>query len=463
VHNLKIHNSFSGKKENFIPLDDKHIKIYACGPTVYNFAHIGNARMAVVFDTFVRVLRHTFPKVTYVSNITDIDDKIIAAAREQNLPINEITTKYTQIYNSDMKTLGVNEPDHQPKATEFIDEMIELIETLIDKGHAYEKDGHVLFHVLSYGQYGSLSKRNRDEQIAGSRVEIAPYKKDAADFVMWKPSTNDQPGWDSPWGFGRPGWHTECSAMSEKTLGLPFDIHGGGRDLVFPHHENEIAQSCCASASIDDPTSYAKYWMHNGFVTVDGEKMSKSLNNITLVKELTDKYQGEVLRLALISSHYRQGLDWNEKIIHQAEKLLNKLYKILHEGKDLLTDNSNKVDEEMLDAMSDDLNTPKAISILNSLVKEYPKLEDSQKAGCINKIKTSGQLLGILHQDPETWFSKDTSHMDIDLIEGLMKQRDEAKALKNYSEADSIRQKLTGMGVEILDSKDGSKWKPVSS
>ena len=463
MHNLKIHNSFSGKKENFIPLDDKHIKIYACGPTVYNFAHIGNARMAVVFDTFVRVLRHTFPKVTYVSNITDIDDKIIAAAREQNLPINEITTKYTQIYNSDMKTLGVNEPDHQPKATEFIDEMIELIETLIDKGHAYEKDGHVLFHVLSYEQYGSLSKRNRDEQIAGSRVEIAPYKKDAADFVLWKPSTNDQPGWDSPWGFGRPGWHTECSAMSEKTLGLPFDIHGGGRDLVFPHHENEIAQSCCASASIDDPTSYAKYWMHNGFVTVDGEKMSKSLNNITLVKELTDNYQGEVLRLALISSHYRQGLDWNEKIIHQAEKLLNKIYKILHEGKDLLTNNSDKVDEDILNAMSDDLNTPKAISILNSLVKKYPKLEDDQKAGCINKIKTSGQLLGILHQDPETWFSKDTSHMDIDLIERLMKQRDEAKALKNYSEADSIRQKLSGMGVEILDSKDGSKWKPVSS
>ena len=463
MHNLKIHNSFSGKKENFIPLDDKHIKIYACGPTVYNFAHIGNARMAVVFDTFVRVLRHTFPKVTYVSNITDIDDKIIAAAREQNLPINEITTKYTQIYNSDMKTLGVNEPDHQPKATEFIDEMIELIETLIDKGHAYEKDGHVLFHVLSYEQYGSLSKRNRDEQIAGSRVEIAPYKKDAADFVLWKPSTNDQPGWDSPWGFGRPGWHTECSAMSEKTLGLPFDIHGGGRDLVFPHHENEIAQSCCASASIDDPTSYAKYWMHNGFVTVDGEKMSKSLDNITLVKELTDNYQGEVLRLALISSHYRQGLDWNEKIIHQAEKLLNKIYKILHEGKDLLTNNSDKVDEDILNAMSDDLNTPKAISILNSLVKKYPKLEDSQKANCINKIKTSGQLLGILHQDPEIWFSKDTSHMDIDLIERLMKQRDEAKALKNYSEADSIRQKLSGMGVEILDSKDGSKWKPVSS
>ena len=463
MHNLKIHNSFSGKKEDFIPLDKNHIKIYACGPTVYNFAHIGNARMAVVFDTFVRLLRHTYPKVTYVSNITDIDDKIITAAREQKLPISEITTKYTQIYNSDMETLGVNKPDHQPKATEYIDEMVELIQTLISKGHAYENDGHVLFHVLSYKQYGSLSKRNRDEQIAGSRVEVAPYKKDAADFVLWKPSSDDQPGWDSPWGFGRPGWHTECSAMSEKTLGLPFDIHGGGRDLVFPHHENEIAQSCCASASTDDPTSYAKYWMHNGFVTVEGEKMSKSLNNITLVKELTDNYQGEVLRLALLSSHYRQGLDWNEKIIYQAEKLLNKLYKILDENSELLSNDNTKVDDEILNAMSDDLNTPKAISVLNSLAKEYPLLAGSQRINCINKIKSSGQLLGILHQDPKTWFSKDTSHMDVVLIEKLMAKRNEAKLSKNYVEADSIRQQLFSMGVEIFDSKDGSEWKPVSS
>ena len=463
MHNLKIHNSFSGKKENFIPLDNKHVKIYACGPTVYNFAHIGNARMAVVFDTFVRLLRHTYPKVTYVSNITDIDDKIIAAAREQKLPISEITTKYTQIYNSDMETLGVNKPDHQPKATEYIDEMVELIQTLINKGHAYENEGHVLFHVLSYKQYGSLSKRNRDEQIAGSRVEVAPYKKDAADFVLWKPSSDDQPGWDSPWGFGRPGWHTECSAMSEKTLGLPFDIHGGGRDLVFPHHENEIAQSCCASASIDDPTSYARYWMHNGFVTVDGEKMSKSLNNITLVKELTDNYQGEVLRLALLSSHYRQGLDWNEKIIHQAEKLLNKLYKILQDSGELLKNNNTSVDGEILSAMSDDLNTPKAVSVLNSLAKEYSLLTGSEKTNCINKIKSSGQLLGILQQDPEAWFLKDTSHMDVVLIERLMAQRNEAKSLKNYSEADSIRQQLITMGVEIFDTKDGSEWKPVSS
>ena len=463
MHKLKIHNSFSGKKEDFIPLDNNHIKIYACGPTVYNFAHIGNARMAVVFDTFVRLLRHTYPKVTYVSNITDIDDKIITAAREQKLPISEITTKYTQIYNSDMETLGVNKPDHQPKATEYIDEMVELIQALINKGHAYENHGHVLFHVLSYKQYGSLSKRNRDEQIAGSRVEVAPYKKDAADFVLWKPSSDDQPGWDSPWGFGRPGWHTECSAMSEKTLGLPFDIHGGGRDLVFPHHENEIAQSCCASASTDDPTSYAKYWMHNGFVTVEGEKMSKSLNNITLVKELTDNYQGEVLRLALLSSHYRQGLDWNEKIIYQAEKLLNKLYKILEENSELLSNDNTKVDDEVLNAMSDDLNTPKAISVLNSLAKEYPLLAGSQRINCINKIKSSGQLLGILHQDPKTWFSKDTSHMDVVLIEKLMAKRNEAKLSKNYVEADSIRQQLFSMGVEIFDSKDGSEWKPVSS
>lgn len=463
MHNLKIHNSFSGKKEDFIPLDKNHIKIYACGPTVYNFAHIGNARMAVVFDTFVRLLRHTYPKVTYVSNITDIDDKIITAAREQKLPISEITTKYTQIYNSDMETLGVNKPDYQPKATEYIDEMVELIQALINKGHAYENHGHVLFHVLSYKKYGSLSKRNRDEQIAGSRVEVAPYKKDAADFVLWKPSSDDQPGWNSPWGFGRPGWHTECSAMSEKTLGLPFDIHGGGRDLVFPHHENEIAQSCCASASIDDPTSYAKYWMHNGFVTVEGEKMSKSLNNITLVKELTDNYQGEVLRLALLSSHYRQGLDWNEKIIYQAEKLLNKLYKILEENSELLSNDNTKVDDEVLNAMSDDLNTPKAISVLNSLAKEYPLLAGSQRINCINKIKSSGQLLGILHQDPKTWFSKDTSHMDVVLIEKLMAKRNEAKLSKNYVEADSIRQQLFSMGVEIFDSKDGSEWKPVSS
>ena len=285
--------------------------------------------MAVVFDTFVRTLRVIYPKVTYVSNITDIDDKIIDAAKEQNVEISEITEKYTQIYNEDMSMLNVLEPDIQPKATEYIPEMIALIEDLIAKEFAYEKDNHVLFHVPAYSKYGELSNRNREEQIAGSRVEIAPFKKDPSDFVLWKPSDDSQPGWDSPWGFGRPGWHTECSAMSEKTLGLPFDIHGGGRDLIFPHHENEIAQSCCSTANIDEPDSYAKYWMHNGFVTIEGEKMSKSLGNIILVRDLTNNYHGEAIRLALLSSHYRQGLDWNEKIIHQAKKLLTKIYQIL--------------------------------------------------------------------------------------------------------------------------------------
>ena len=275
VQELKIFNTLNRTKETFIPIDSNHIKLYACGPTVYNFAHIGNARMAVVFDTFVRVLRVLYPKVTYVSNITDIDDKIIEAAKEQNIEISKITEKYTQIYNEDMAMLNVLEPDIQPKATEFIPEMIVLIKDLIDKDFAYEKEGHVLFHVPSFPNYGKLSNRNREEQIAGSRVEVAPFKKDPSDFVLWKPSDNTQPGWDSPWGFGRPGWHTECSAMSEKTLGLPFDIHGGGRDLIFPHHENEIAQSCCSVADIDKPNSYAKYWMHNGFVTIAGEKMSK--------------------------------------------------------------------------------------------------------------------------------------------------------------------------------------------
>ena len=292
---FQLFNTLSGNKERLEALDPTHLKIYACGPTVYNYAHIGNARMAVVFDTLVRTLRVIYPKVTYVSNITDIDDKIIEAAKEQNIAITSITEKYTQIYNEDMLKLNVLAPDIQPKATEYIPEMIELISELIEKDFAYEKEGHVLFHVPTYENYGKLSKRNREEQIAGSRVEVAPFKKDPADFVLWKPSTDDQPGWDSPWGVGRPGWHTECSAMSKKTLGLPFDIHGGGRDLIFPHHENEIAQSCCTSANKEEPDSYAKYWMHNGFVTINGEKMAKSLGNIILVKDLAENFTGHVV------------------------------------------------------------------------------------------------------------------------------------------------------------------------
>ena len=461
MQDIKIYNSFSGNKEAFVPIKKDHVKIYVCGPTVYNYAHIGNARPAVVFDTFVRFLRSQFSKITHVSNITDIDDKIIAAALEKDLPISEITEKYTDIYNADLNTLGVHAPDFQPKATEFIPEMIELIKVLIDKGHAYEKEGHVLFHVLSFENYGCLSKRNRDEQIAGSRVEVAPFKKDAADFVLWKPSSDVQPGWDSPWGFGRPGWHLECSVMSEKTLGLPFDIHGGGRDLVFPHHENEIAQSCCASGIKNDPSSYAKYRMHNGFVTVNGEKMSKSLNNITLINDLTDLYKGEVIRLTLLSSHYRQGLDWNESIIHQSEKLLDKLYKILSDEGINSAPTSFNFDEDILEALADDLNTPKVISVLNSLAKKYSQDSSINKKDIAEKIKTSGNLIGILNEDPVRWFERDSKDLDIELIEDLMRQRDQAKSDKDYAKADSIRDELIGLGVEILDSQDGSSWKPA--
>ena len=450
---LKIFNTLNSKKEIFVPIDKNHIKIYACGPTVYNFAHIGNARMAVVFDTFVRTLRVIYPKVTYVSNITDIDDKIIEAAKEQNAEITEITEKYTEIYNEDMSMLNVLKPDIQPKATEYIPEMIELIKDLISKEFAYEKDGHVLFHVPSYSMYGKLSNRNREEQIAGSRVEVAPFKKDPSDFVLWKPSNNTQPGWDSPWGFGRPGWHTECSAMSEKTLGLPFDIHGGGRDLIFPHHENEIAQSCCSSANIDEPDSYAKYWMHNGFVTIDGEKMSKSLGNIILVNDLIQDHHGEVIRLALLSTHYRKGLDWNEKIIHQAKKLLNKIYIILDDLKNINITSSNNLDYEAIATLLDDLNTPGLIAELNKIAKEYSS-DAKDKEQIKSKLMLIGSVLGIF-QDKS--FNQVSDEMQ-QKIEELIIKRENAKKDKNFDMADQIRNELNELGIEIKDTSDGTSW-----
>ena len=452
-----LFNTLSGNKEKLEAIDPKHLKIYACGPTVYNYAHIGNARMAVVFDTLVRTLRMIYPKVTYVSNITDIDDKIIDAAMEQNVEITSITEKYTQIYNEDMSKLNVLQPDIQPKATEYISEMIDLIAELIEKDFAYEKEGHVLFHVPTYQNYGKLSNRNREEQIAGSRVEVAPFKKDPADFVLWKPSTDEQPGWDSPWGVGRPGWHTECSAMSKKTLGLPFDIHGGGRDLIFPHHENEIAQSCCSSANVNEPDSYAKYWMHNGFVTIKGEKMSKSLGNIILTKDLTSEYHGEVIRLALLSTHYRQGLDWNDSIIHQSKKLLDKLYKIYFDLSEIgATEDDNSF--SIIDSLLDDLNTPALISNLNKLVKDYSKDEDTNHV-IKTKLGIIGSALGILQDEnynhifiPEELKVK---------IEKLLSARVIAKEKKDFSHADKIRDELRELGVEIKDSKEGTSWNLV--
>ena len=450
---FQLFNTLTGIKERLEAIDPKHLKIYACGPTVYNYAHIGNARMAVVFDTLVRTLRLIYPKVTYVSNITDIDDKIIEAAKEQNVEITSITEKYTKIYNDDMLKLNVLTPDIQPKATEYIPEMLELIVELIENDFAYEKEGHVLFHVPTYQNYGKLSKRNRDEQIAGSRVEVAPFKKDPADFVLWKPSTEEQPGWESPWGVGRPGWHTECSAMSKKTLGLPFDIHGGGRDLIFPHHENEIAQSCCTSANVEEPDSYAKYWMHNGFVTINGEKMAKSLGNIILVKDLAENYHGEVIRLALLSSHYRQGLDWNEKVIHQAKKLINKLYQIKDELDDVTISNKNENNLDAISVLLDDLNTPGLITELNNIVKEYNS-SSSDKENLKSRLSVISSVLGILEDKTFKEIPEELKNK----INDMILKRSEAKNNKDFKTADAIRDQLIELGVEINDSSDGTQW-----
>ncbi len=450
-----LFNTLSGKKEILKPSDPQHVKIYACGPTVYNYAHIGNARMAVVFDTFVRTLRFIFPKVTYVSNITDIDDKIIEAAVEQNVEISVITKKFTKIYNEDMAKLNVLAPDVQPKATEYIPEMIDLIKELIEKDFAYEKDGHVLFHVPTYENYGKLSNRIKDEQIAGSRVDVADFKKDPADFVLWKPSTGVQPGWESPWGIGRPGWHTECSAMSEKTLGLPLDIHGGGRDLIFPHHENEIAQSCCTAAENSNPESYAKYWMHNGFVTIDGEKMSKSLGNIILVNELTQKYHGEVIRLALLSTHYRQALDWNDNVIHQAKKLLDKLYSLLNELNDVKE--SKEPDNDLIEILLDDLNTPGLMANINKLLKNAESLVEEDKPNLKSNLLLIGKLMGILEDKSYNQISSEFKNK----VDNLIEDRSNAKKKRDFELADKIRSELIDLGIEINDAPEGTTWKVV--
>jgi cysteinyl-tRNA synthetase len=455
---LKLFNTLDGEKVSFTPADPGHVRLYACGPTVYNYAHIGNARMAVVFDLLVRVLRELYPKVTYVSNITDVDDKIMAASLETGEAIDVITRRYESIYNEDMAALGVAKPDIQPRATEHIQEMIALIGSLIQRNHAYAAEGHVLFHVPSYPAYGKLSGRNRDEQIAGARVDVAPFKRDPADFVLWKPSTQDQPGWDSPWGRGRPGWHIECSAMSEKHLGIPFDIHGGGADLKFPHHENEIAQSVCAHGHVHDLRAFARYWVHNGFVTVAGEKMSKSIGNIRLVHNLIEGYPGEVLRLALLSAHYHQPLDWSEDTIQQAKATLDRLYQSLYVLADIETASDAALPESLFDALCDDLNTPKALAVLNALAKEAAEKRTSALKG---HLLAAGNLLGILQNDPAAWLGYGQVEEGIDpkQIEKLLSERTAAKAARNFTRADEIRAELSTLGIAIEDTPQGPKWK----
>ena len=455
---LQLQNTLSGKKELFEPVDPENIRIYACGPTVYNYAHIGNARMAVVNDLLVRVLKTQFKKVTYVSNITDIDDKIIEASKETGEEIYSITSKYTDIYNNDMSALGVKLPDIQPRATDHIKEMIALIQKLIEANKAYEKDGHVLFHVPSFENYGILSKRNRDEQIAGSRVEVAPFKKDPADFILWKPSPSPLPGWNSPWGFGRPGWHLECSVMSEKSLGLPFDIHSGGIDLVFPHHENEIAQTCSISKH-KEPKDFATYWFHNGFVNVEGEKMSKSIGNIRLVHELNKKYKGEVLRLTLLSAHYKQPLNWTEEIIEQNSKMLDRLYRVLLE----LSDTSVKLElptDSIMESFLDDLNTPKIIAKLNEEANSASSASKDRKVEIKKNLLSAGKILGILEDDPENWLGyNQKSKENSEEIERLINQRNEARRSKNFNLADTIRDTLKDKGIEIEDTDKGTIWR----
>ena len=436
--NLKIYNTLSKEKELFKPLDQKSIKMYVCGPTVYNFAHIGNARPAVVFDMLYRLLKNIYPEVIYVRNITDVDDKINEAARKLNKPISFITKKYTDIYHQDMTSLCVLRPNHEPRVTDNIDQIISMIQRILDNKKAYINDSHVLFDVTSFDEYGKLSNRDKDEMLSGARVEVADYKKYAGDFVLWKPSNKDEPGWNSPWGYGRPGWHIECSSMVETYLGEEIDIHGGGQDLIFPHHENEIAQSCSAHNS----KSYARYWVHNGYLNMEGEKMSKSLGNIITVKELLEEYDGEVIRLALLSTHYRKPINFGKSLLEQSKNILNKLYKKLNSESD-----EALVSEDILIPLLDDLNTPLAISNLS-------------KIKCSKTLKKSANFLGLLKRTSEEWFAlNNKSTMSENDIELLIKQRDEARKLKNFAKADEIRDQLDNNHVVLEDVDGKTIWR----
>jgi len=416
--------------------------------------------MAVVFDLLARVLRVLYPKVTYASNITDVDDKIMDAATASGAPIEQITRHFEQVYNADMAALGVSLPDIQPRATEHIPQMIGIIEKLISAGHAYAAEGHVLFNVPSFTGYGGLSGRSRDDQIAGARVDVAPFKRDPADFVLWKPSSPDQVGWDSPWGRGRPGWHIECSAMAQAHLGLPFDLHGGGADLKFPHHENEIAQSCCAAGHGTDGNlaAFSRYWMHNGFVTVEGEKMSKSLGNFVTVHDLIEAGEaGEAMRYALLSAHYRQPLDWSAESLANAQKSLDKFYRILHDLSHV-PDMDAPVPAGIMEALLDDLNSPKAYAELNALAKDAAELKTPEAKAALKK---GANLMGFLTLDPALWFSQTSKNAAVDgaWVEGLLQERVDAKKAKNFARADAIRDELVAKGVVIMDSPTGTTWR----
>ncbi|WP_405241176.1 cysteine--tRNA ligase [Lentisalinibacter salinarum] len=457
---IQLHDTMRGEKVPFEPRDPERVTMYVCGPTVYNFAHIGNARPAVVFDVLARLLRRRY-RLIYARNITDVDDKINQAAKDTGQPISAITERFADAYHEDMAALGVLPPDIEPRATAHIPQMIAMIRSLMDAGYAYEAEGHVLFDVDAYEQYGALSRRNLREMIAGARVEVAPYKRAAADFVLWKPSGEDLPGWDSPWGRGRPGWHLECSAMSETHLGETIDIHGGGQDLMFPHHENEIAQSTCAHGG----RQFACYWVHNGFLNVEHEKMSKSLGNVLLVRDLLERWPGEAVRVALLSAHYRQPLDWTEELITESRRKLDRLYGALRAAAPTAEEvAAAEPAVDFLEALEDDLNTPRAMAALFDMARRVNKAGDEagrRRLGAV--LAASGDVMGLLQEDPEAWFASGGDELpDAEAIEALLEQRQTARKARDFAEADRIRDELEARGIVIEDGPDGTRWRVAS-
>jgi cysteinyl-tRNA synthetase len=445
---IYLHNSMTRRKERFAPLDPQHVRMYVCGPTVYDLAHLGNARPIVVFDVLSRLLRTLFPKLTYVRNITDVDDKINARAKESGEPIGAITARTTADFHTDIATLGALPPDVEPRATGHIPEMIDIIQRLIASGHAYAAEGHVLFAVGTDAHYGCLSGHSHEELLAGARVDVAPYKRDPGDFVLWKPSSDDLPGWDSPWGRGRPGWHIECSAMSWKYLGESFDIHGGGSDLIFPHHENELAQSVCAFPG----SHFARYWMHNGMLLVNGEKMSKSLGNFFTIREVLAKAPGEAVRLLLLRSHYRAVLDFSDAALGEAKKELDRFYRALERFPDL--GDTADLPAPVREALCDDLNTPLALSAMHGLA-------DAALAGdfeAARGLHAAGAILGVLGMTPEAWFRGGTTD-DAAAIEAAIAERLAARKSRDFARADAIRADLTARGIVLEDGPSGTTWR----
>ena len=453
MNNLQLTNSLTNKKEIFNPINKDKVSLYACGPTVYDNPHVGNARALVVFDLLFRILIELYgeKKVTYVRNITDIDDKIIEAAKRKKIDISDLTKSVTEKFHKDCKILFCLNPTKEPKATDHVEGMINMTKELIEKNAAYEKEGHVFFAVTSFKKYGKLSNKNPDDLKAGARVEVSKLKNDPLDFVLWKPSNNNDPGWESPWGRGRPGWHLECSVMSEKYLGKNFDIHGGGLDLIFPHHENEIAQSCVYNGT----DKFANYWVHNGFVTMNKEKMSKSLGNIISVKDAADKYRGETLRAALLSAHYRAPLDLSDHVMRDARNGLDRMYRAV--GENVAT--PDRVDEEFTACLLDDLNTPAALARLHELAR----LANKGDAEAGKALKSSAATIGLLQQTASAWAKADETgngnRMDDAAIDALVRARKEAREVRDFAKADEIRDQLARVDIILEDSNDGTIWR----